>query len=1096
MKTHTSVPWYRSIRTQWVVTAIAVELLMLSILTANSYRLVSNALESQTFSRMEALTPLLNASLAGRVFQRDHSEIHAIIEQLIASELTEIRYIVVYDSHQAVLAQAGAIDQQQMPILDQNIQNALHDMTYHTGLQLKLYGAVIGSVRFGLSLSSMDSLRSRVLQQSILIAAIEVLLSLLLLASGGYLITQHITTLLEATRQVARGNYRTPVTINRRDEIGQLADTFNQMAATVQNRIEALAESESRFRAIFNAVGDAIFIHDAKSGQLIDVNQRMCDRYRCTREQALQMQISDFTAVREEYSPQLAQEMMQLACTQGSCTFEWMARTYDNLEDFWVEVHLRYAYIGQDARIIAVVRDISERKQAETEQRLAATSFETINSILITDRHGTILRVNRAFCEMTGYSAREVVGQNPRLLHSGRQDSAFYREMWQILHDKGQWRGEIWNRRKNGEIYPEWLSISTVRDHHGQITHYVGSSTDLSELKNQQRENELRAEEERVLGELLRLSLQPLAIQEYLEQALQSLLCSVPWLNVARKGGIFLVDESDQHRLNLLATYNLSDQQQALCTQIPFNHCLCGRAAATQQLQFSTDIDHRHTITYAGMQPHGHYNVPIMVENRLLGVMVLYLSAQHAYSDSEAAFLQRVADVLGMGICRRQIEAEIEYQAYHDNLTHLPNRRLLMERLHQELALAQRLNLYGALLFIDLDHFKKVNDMLGHSSGDLLLNQVSDRLTRHLRSGDTAARLGGDEFVVLLQALGNTPEEAALQARTLATTINRELELVYDIKGHSVLCTASIGIVLFPDSCPNNPADLLRFADTAMFSAKRDGRNAVHFYQPEMQAAVEERLTLELELRHALETDQFILHYQPQIEIASGRIMGVEALVRWLHPEKGLISPAKFIPIADETNQIIALGEWVLNQAIAQLKEWLPNDRLPHDFTLSVNVSPRQFRKADFNDQVKRILTHHGVDPKHLKLEITEGVVIENLQDTITKMEDLQAFGVRFSMDDFGTGYSSLSYLKRLPLYQLKIDQSFVRDMLQNPSDATIITTIIHMARDLKLEVIAEGVETPEELDFLRQRNCFAYQGYLFSRPVPAEQIVVLFDSH
>jgi diguanylate cyclase (GGDEF)-like protein len=386
------------------------------------------------------------------------------------------------------------------------------------------------------------------------------------------------------------------------------------------------------------------------------------------------------------------------------------------------------------------------------------------------------------------------------------------------------------------------------------------------------------------------------------------------------------------------------------------------------------------------------------------------------------------------------------------------------------------------VLFIDLDNFKTINDTKGHDTGDLLLAEVARRLNICVRDGDTVARLGGDEFVVVLESLNSAPEEAAKQADLVAEKIREVLSQPYQLGNYEYHTTPSIGVVLFLGH-RQSLDDVLKHADTAMYQAKTAGRNAIRFYDPVMQANIEARADLEEELRYALVRQQLCLHYQIQIDIRN-RALGAEVLLRWQHPERGLISPAQFIPLAEETGLIVPIGLWVLQTACAQLKQW-QNDALARDLTLAVNVSAKQFRSQDFVAQVQRTLLESGAKPSLLKLELTESIVLENVEDTISKMRELKLLGVSFSMDDFGTGYSSLQYLKRLPLDQIKIDQSFVRDIASDPNDAAIVQTIIAMSEVLGLNVIAEGVETAEQRDFLDSRGCHAFQGFLFGRPVP-----------
>ncbi len=564
--------------------------------------------------------------------------------------------------------------------------------------------------------------------------------------------------------------------------------------------------------------------------------------------------------------------------------------------------------------ILVYVTDISARKESEARLRIAAAAFESQECIIVTDDRGMILQVNRAFMENTGYTEAEVIGQTPRILRSGRHDADFYRTMWDDIRRYGGWQGEVWDRRKNGEIYPKWLTISAVKDDSGQTTHYVGTHYDITERK--------------------------------------------------------LAEE----RINALAFY--------------------------------------------------------------------------------------------------------------DQLTGLPNRTLLLDRLHQTLAAATRNRRCGALLFLDLDNFKTLNDTQGHDLGDLLLKEVAARLKDSIREEDTASRLGGDEFVVVLSELGSTLRSAGSGAEAVACKLLESLSQPYQIGTLDYRCSASIGVTLF-DATATSPEDLMKQADMALYRAKAAGRNVVRFFDPAMETAVQAQASLERDLRSAVELQQFILHYQPQVT-GDGQVVGAEALVRWQHPERGMVSPAAFIPLAEETGIILDLGLWVLKTACQRLAMWATQPELAQ-LVLAVNVSALQFHTPDFVEQVIAVLKETGADPQRLKLELTESMLVEDLDGLIGKMHRLQALGIGFSLDDFGTGFSSLSFLKRLPLDQLKIDQSFVRDVLTDANDAAIARTIVALAQSLGMAVIAEGVETREQQAFLAQHGCMAYQGYLFSRPLPVE---------
>ncbi|MGA8862296.1 MAG: PAS domain S-box protein [Gallionella sp.] len=665
-----------------------------------------------------------------------------------------------------------------------------------------------------------------------------------------------------------------------------------------------------RHQALMKSALEGIHIMDLE-GNIIEANETFCKMLGYTREEAASLNVADWDA---QWSREELLERFKKLHRAESALFETRHRRKDgSLID--VEVSTAGAEIDGQFYLYASSRDITQRKVNEEGQRIAAVTFDTQEAIMITTPDAEILRVNQAFSEITGYSKEDVIGKNPRMFQSGRHDAAFYRAMWTVLRATGKWSGEVWDKRKNGSIYPKMMTITAVYDTSHDLTHYVAVFRDISKVK--------------------------------------------------------------------------------------------------------------------------------------------------------------------------QSELEIHQLAFYDPLTSLPNRRLLMDRLHQGLAVSARSGRYGALLFLDLDHFKTINDTRGHATGDLLLIEAARRLQTCVREGDSVARLGGDEFVVLLEGLDSGVNEAASQTETVAEKIQHELDKPYVLDDIECHLTASIGISLFIDH-GESVESLLQHADVAMYQAKSAGRNAIRFFDPQMQAALDARAALEADMRHALNKQQFCLHYQVQVDSLQ-RALGAEVLLRWNHPVHGLISPVKFIPLAEESGLILPIGLWVLQTACAQLKAWQDNV-LTRDLTLAVNVSARQFRQADFVLQVQQVLQQSGAKPSLLKLELTESIVLENVEDTIAKMRELKLLGVSFSMDDFGTGYSSLQYLKRLPLDQIKIDQSFVRDIATDPNDAAIVQTIIAMTEALGLHVIAEGVETREQLEFLDLRGCHAFQGYLFSRPVPLGQ--------
>ncbi|HWS14078.1 MAG TPA: EAL domain-containing protein [Rhodocyclaceae bacterium] len=595
----------------------------------------------------------------------------------------------------------------------------------------------------------------------------------------------------------------------------------------------------------------------------------------------------------------------------------WRHRRHDGtLMD--VEVDCQAIEFDDGRLALLICHDPAGGQATARSLPMSAELFESSSqAILITGPDGSIQLVNSAFSRITGYSEAEVAGRKPSMLSSGRHDRAFYERMWTEIREKGHWQGEIWNRRRTGEVYPEWLTISALRNSRGEVVRYVGMFSDISD--------------------------------------------------------------------------------------------------------------------------------------------------------------------------RKAAEARIEYLAHYDPLTGLANRALLGDRFNLAIGQAKRSRRRVAVLILDLDRFKKVNDTLGHSAGDTVLQQTAQRLRGCLRQADFVARQGGDEFILLVNDI-DMIHDAAHVAQKIIKTMARPIE----VQGREIHITPSIGISIYPDDGTDVEV-LLKNADIAMYQAKNAGRNNYQFFSQDMNESTFEHLAFESSLRRALDASEFILHYQPQVDLASGRMTGAEALIRWRHPDLGMVSPAQFIPVAEETGLIVPISNWVLRQACTQCVAWQAATGRPTQ--ISVNVSSLQFRHRDFVELVTETLRRTGLDSGSLELELTESVVMHDADAVIAKLFALQEVGVRLAIDDFGTGYSSLSYLKRFPINRLKIDQSFVSDIGRNSDSEAIVEAIISMAHSLRLDTVAEGVETSEQLAFLRGRQCRHMQGYLFSRPLEPPALLKILTS-
>ena len=679
---------------------------------------------------------------------------------------------------------------------------------------------------------------------------------------------------------------------------------------------DALRQSEAYLKAVTDAMPDVFMVLD-EQGTYLKVSTPQHELLAAEQSKLLNRRLQDVLS--KEQADRFLEFIARTLDTDQPLSIEYSMQTLAGIRTFEARARRLEVMVGGRRAVVLLARDISDRVALELDQRIAAIAFESQQGMLVTDAQTRIIKANRAFSAITGYSEAEVLGQPTRILGSGHQGAEFYRQMWKALYETGGWQGEIWNRRKSGEAFPEWLTISAVHDAKGRLTNYVASLTDISE--------------------------------------------------------------------------------------------------------------------------------------------------------------------------RKDAEEKIQHLAFYDPLTNLPNRRLMRQRLEQALVVCRREQHYAALIFLDLDDFKNVNDLYGHQIGDGMLCQVAERLRHALRERDTVARFGGDEFVVLLEGLEVNATEAATQVERIGRKLLQTLREPYLIKDQVFSSSASLGIVLFNDE-QHTADELMQYADLSMYSAKAAGKDMLSFYDPQMQAVVSMRIELEEDIRRGLAQEEFVLYLQPQAD-ASGNFEGAEALVRWQHPSRGLLAPGVFIDIAERSGLIESLDLAILRQGCELLARWAQQPQTA-TLSLAVNISARLLYRDDFVCQVREILQQTGASALQLKLEITESLLLTDVDKAVSRMQLLREMGVRFAIDDFGTGYSSMAYLQRLPLDQLKIDQSFVRGLPDDKGNIAIVRAILSMAEGLELEVIVEGVEHPAQQDILRLHGCRHFQGYLFGKPMSVDAFLEL----
>jgi diguanylate cyclase (GGDEF)-like protein/PAS domain S-box-containing protein len=812
-------------------------------------------------------------------------------------------------------------------------------------------------------------------------------------------------------------------------------------------------------------------------------------------------------------------------------------------------------------RMYAELRQsIAQRERADERVRLQSAALESAaNAIIITDPRGTIQWVNPAFTRLTGYPVKDVIGQNPRILKSDKQDGSFYRNLWKTILAGKAWAGELTNLKKDGQLYLEEMTIAPVLSVNGEITNFIAIKQDVTERKRvevalKQSEEQFRDLAENIPEVFFVLGLDPLLttyvspaydviwgrsrqvlyedpaawieaihqedrerVKDIFAHCLQGNHLDTEYRVVRPDGSIrdiharaFPVLSSEgkpsrivglaqdvterveaEERLRLWSRV-LEQSGEGIFICDAQEQILLVNAAFEKLTGFSADeaLGKTPSILQSGRQDRAFYAelwksvaetgawCGEIWNRRKSGELYVEWLSIGAVRDPKGAVSHYVGIFSDITI-RKQAEDRLVHLAHYDALTDLPNRALLLDRLNELIKSAQRRKSKVAVVFIDLDRFKEVNDSLGHDAGDLLLQTLATRLSSAVRDQDTVARMGGDEFIVLIQGLNDVKDVPMLAQKLLSCFVKS-----VTLNGYELTVTASMGISLYPDDATNGP-ELIRNADAAMYQAKDAGSNAYRFYTSDLNRRALEMLSMENSLRRAIERQEFVLHYQPQVDIKSGSVVGAEALIRWNHPDLGLVMPGEFIPIAEERGLIVPIGAWVIEEAARQAAVWHNSGT---SMPIAVNVSAVQFRQKDFVEELANSVRSHGIAPDRLELELTESIVMRDAESTIKVLQKLHDLGFQLSIDDFGTGYSSLNYLRRFPIDKIKIDQSFMRAARHDEGAAGIVTAIIALARGLKLKVIAEGVETREQLEILRVQGCDEAQGFLFSRALGPEE--------
>ena len=914
--------------TRLIFGIVLLELIVFSLLTWNNNRLIQKSQRNFTEQSIKNKTVLLSQMLLLVSNQSEKDWRQELESHLNVMEHgLNLVYIVLYNDEEDIIAQSGLVVEDKKTTDKPDYDNLLNLDRLDVEEFIYEQGRYLGFIRMGYDLSNIKKDTNNLIQQNTLLSLVTSLLTVLLTLLAGLFLVRRLRHLEVGALALQHDvfNYRIPVHDNSSDELSNLAKIFNQLAVSLEEGRDKLEtekqnslQESRRLTTVLKTINAFVWEADPSNGQLTHISDDIVAYFGYEQSTWLEANFLAHYVHLEDYAP-LYKLLTTQYCIDKQPTvldFRFMNKQgrYHWLRNTSTVEHNEQ---GKVIRILGMFWDVTADKQAAEQLRESAAVFEnTAEAVIITDKQQKITAVNPAFTKITGYHADEAIGSTPRILYQQRKERYFYTQMWYLAEARNNWQGEVYNQKKNGDLFPAWQNINAIKDDEGKIVNYIFSFSDIGSLK------------------------------------------------------------------------------------------------ATEQ--------------------------------------------------------------------------HLEHLEGHDPLTDLPNRILFNQHLENILPYAHHNNQEIAILLIDLDRFKNINDSLGHHAGDRVIKTVAKRFGRCLKQRSYLSRIGGDEFTCLIEG-DDMHAQASITAQALIDVLNNSISITQQ----DIFVTASIGISVYPHD-GTTVQTLMQNADIAMYRAKEHGRNQYSIYTSQLTTDVVRRLSMETELRRALERDEFTVYYQPKVNLKTGHLSGAEALIRWIHPKDGMVSPAHFITLAEEVGLISAMDEWVLYKACHQTQQWLESGI--KDFCIAVNLSHKQANRRNITEIIQDALDTSGLPSHALELEITEGFIMHNAEAAIANFKAFKRIGAQLAIDDFGTGYSSLSYLKSLPIDTLKIDQSFVRDIDTNKDDRAIVQTIINLAQNLNLKVIAEGVENPAQLRYLMQHNCDTIQGYYFSRPVPADEFKKLFE--